>query len=166
MRGGRRDLLEQLQPFRRNAVFELGKAGDVASRPGQAFDDTEADRVDRLSKYDRNAAIRLQERHDRDTGRGEDNVRPSATNLGHGREDVRRYRCSSGSRSAGFDQPSSPPPASPAQTPQCDFASRRRRHPGLRVRRRAGRVLARAPRAATSPPPAEQRDELAARIIR
>ena len=38
-----------------------GKAGDVASRPGeQAFDDTEADRVDRLSKYDRNAAIRLE----------------------------------------------------------------------------------------------------------
>ena len=60
MRGGRRDLLEQLQPFRRNAVFELGKAGDVASRPGQAFDDTEADRVDRLSKYNRNAAIRLE----------------------------------------------------------------------------------------------------------
>jgi hypothetical protein len=49
MRGGRRDLLEQLQPFRRNAVFELGKAGDVASRPGQAFDDTEADRVDRIA---------------------------------------------------------------------------------------------------------------------
>jgi hypothetical protein len=32
------------------------------------------------------------------------------------------------SRSADFDQPSSPIPASPAQRPQCDSASRRRRH--------------------------------------
>ena len=74
MGGGRRDLLEQLQPFRRNAVLELSKAGDVASRSGQAFDDTEANWVDRLRKYDRDPAARLQERHDRDTGGGEDHV--------------------------------------------------------------------------------------------
>jgi len=33
-RGSRRNLFEQLQPFGHDAVFELGEAGDVASRPG------------------------------------------------------------------------------------------------------------------------------------
>ena len=58
------------------------------------------------------------------------------------------------------DQPSSPPPASPAQTPQCDFASRRRRHRGLRVRRRAG-LCPRAPGKRPRRRAAEQCDELA-----
>src|SRR5262245_27633953 len=74
MGGGRRDLLEQLQPFRRNAVLELSKTGDVASRSGHAFDDTEANRVDRLRKHERDLAARLRERHDRDTRGGEDHV--------------------------------------------------------------------------------------------
>ena len=57
------DLLEQLQPFWRNAVLELSEAGDVASRSRQAFDDPQSDRVDRLRKNDRDPAARLQKRH-------------------------------------------------------------------------------------------------------
>src|SRR5215831_14310606 len=75
MAAGRGDLLKQLQPLRRNAVFELGEAGDVASRPRQTFDDAQANWVDRLRKYNRNAAARFEERHDRHAGRGQHDVR-------------------------------------------------------------------------------------------
>ena len=43
-----RDLLEKLQPFPGQAVFELGEAGDIAARPRQARDEAGADRIDRL----------------------------------------------------------------------------------------------------------------------
>jgi hypothetical protein len=33
-----RDLLEQLQPFSAQAVFEIHEAGNVAARPRQAID--------------------------------------------------------------------------------------------------------------------------------
>ena len=67
MRDRRRNLLEQFQPFRRNAEFDIGKAGDIAARPGKAFNDTETDRIDRLRKYDRHAAACLLQRQYRDT---------------------------------------------------------------------------------------------------
>ena len=51
-----RDLLEQLQPFRAQAVFELGEAGDVAAWPRDALDETGADRIDGLREHDRHRA--------------------------------------------------------------------------------------------------------------
>ena len=44
-RHARRDLLEQLQPFSAQAVFELHKTGGVAARPRQAIDEAGADRI-------------------------------------------------------------------------------------------------------------------------
>ena len=41
----RRDLLEQLQPFRTDAVFEVSKSGSVATRPCQALDQASANRI-------------------------------------------------------------------------------------------------------------------------
>ena len=54
-----RDLFEQLQPFRADAVFELGKTGDVAARPRQARDEAGADRIRGLREHDRHGAGRL-----------------------------------------------------------------------------------------------------------
>jgi hypothetical protein len=42
----RRDLLEHLQPFAAQAVFEHQEAGDIAARARQARNEADADRVD------------------------------------------------------------------------------------------------------------------------
>ena len=54
----RRDLLEQLQPFPADAVFEIGETGDVASRPRQTGNEAAADRVDGIDEHDRQGAGR------------------------------------------------------------------------------------------------------------
>jgi hypothetical protein len=56
-----RDLFEQLQPFRADAVFELGKTGGVASRLRQARDEAGADRIGGLREHDRHGAGRLEQ---------------------------------------------------------------------------------------------------------
>ena len=85
-RHARRDLLEQLQPFAADAVFELREPGDVAARPRQARDEAGADRIDDLHEHDRHGAGRLlQRRHDRDAA-GQDDVRRE-------RDQFRRVSC-------------------------------------------------------------------------
>jgi hypothetical protein len=56
-----RDLFEQLQPFRAEGAFEVGKAGSVAAWTRQALDEAGPDRVSDERKHDRNSAGRLQE---------------------------------------------------------------------------------------------------------
>ena len=58
-RNARCDLLEQFQPFRTQAVFEIREPGGVAAWPRKAIDETTADRVNDLHKYDRHGAGRL-----------------------------------------------------------------------------------------------------------
>jgi hypothetical protein len=53
------DLLEQLQPFRAEAVFEEREASDVAARPRQARNETGTDRIGSLHEHDRHGAGRL-----------------------------------------------------------------------------------------------------------
>ena len=77
-RHARRDLLEQLQPFRAHAVFEVHEAGGVAARPRQAFDEAGADRIG-----------------DRPRTRSARCGSPAATvprSSCHGQDDVRRER--------------------------------------------------------------------------
>ena len=59
-RHARRDLLEQLQPFSADAVFELGKTRGVAARTRQAVDEAGADRIGGLREHDRHGAGRLE----------------------------------------------------------------------------------------------------------
>ena len=69
-----RDLLEQLQPFPAQAVFESHETGGVAARPRQAVDEAGADRIDDDREHDRHRAGRLQQRpHGR--AMGQDDVR-------------------------------------------------------------------------------------------
>src|SRR5262249_25497679 len=56
----RRDLLQQLQPFAGQAVFELHESGRVATRLCQTFDIAVADRIDALCEYDWHGPCRLQ----------------------------------------------------------------------------------------------------------
>ena len=56
----RRDLLEQLQPFPAQAVFERHETGGVAAGPRQAIDQAGADRIDDDREHDRHGAGRLQ----------------------------------------------------------------------------------------------------------
>jgi hypothetical protein len=76
-------LLQQLEPFADDAVFELGEPGDIAARARQAVDDPEADRVDGLGKHDRHVPAGLHQGHYRDPGRRHDHVRPERDQL-HG----------------------------------------------------------------------------------
>jgi hypothetical protein len=69
-----RNLLQQLQPFCSEAVFKLGKAGDVAAGPGQALDEARADRVDALREHDRDGAGRLHHRYQGEVAGREDDV--------------------------------------------------------------------------------------------
>jgi len=57
-----RDLFEQLQPFRADAVFEQDEAGGVAIRPRQAGDEAVADRINNANEDDRYRAGRLVQR--------------------------------------------------------------------------------------------------------
>ena len=74
-RHARRDLLEQLQPFPAQAVFELHKAGGVAARPRQAIDEAGADRIGDDREHDRHGAGRLQQRRHGRGASGQDDVR-------------------------------------------------------------------------------------------
>jgi hypothetical protein len=56
-----RDLLEQVQPFRANAVLEWGKTGGVATRARQVIDKTGAHRIGDEGEHDRYAAGRLEQ---------------------------------------------------------------------------------------------------------
>src|SRR5262249_9914388 len=58
----RRDLLEPLQPFAAQAVFEHQEAGGIAARARQARNEAGADRVDDNHEHDRHGAGRLQQR--------------------------------------------------------------------------------------------------------
>ena len=49
----RRDLLQQLQPFRPDGVFEIGKAGNIASRPSQTFDEARPYGIRNVDEDDR-----------------------------------------------------------------------------------------------------------------
>src|SRR5262245_25981558 len=57
----RSDLLEQLQPFCADAVFELGETGDVAAWPRQASNEAGTNWVRGLREYDGHAAGCLQQ---------------------------------------------------------------------------------------------------------
>ena len=59
-RHARRDLLEQLQPFPADAVFERHETGGVAARPRQAVDEAGADRIGRSHEHHRHVACRRQ----------------------------------------------------------------------------------------------------------
>ena len=61
----RRDLPEHPKPFSGNAIFDVGKSGDVAVRPREARNMTGADRVGDLHEHDRQAARRLHQRFHR-----------------------------------------------------------------------------------------------------
>ena len=116
----RRDLLEQLQPFAADAVFEHSKAGGVAARPRQAVDEAGADRVGDTHEHDRHSAGRLLQQPQPWRASGQDDV-------GRERDQFRRVLANalasspapSGSRSARCGRRSSPVPAGPAGTPRC-----------------------------------------------
>ena len=78
----RRDLLEQLQPFAADRIFEVGKAGDVAARPRQARDVAGADRIGDQREHDRNGAALHQQRRDGGAGMGEDDLGRERDELG------------------------------------------------------------------------------------
>src|SRR5262245_30373126 len=70
-----RNLFEQLQPFRSDAVFEHDKSGGIAARPREAIDVTGTDRVGNSREHDGNAARRLQQGGDSGAGIRQDDVR-------------------------------------------------------------------------------------------
>ena len=74
-RHARRDLLEQLQPFPADAVFEMHEPGGVAARPRQALDEAGADRIGDDREHDRHGAGRLQQRPHGRGAMGQDDVR-------------------------------------------------------------------------------------------
>jgi hypothetical protein len=71
----RHDLFEQFKPLPADAVFERSKAGDVAARPGQAIDETCADRVGDNREHDGYRARRLLQCLNAGGGRGQNDVR-------------------------------------------------------------------------------------------
>src|SRR3954469_17159650 len=71
----RRNLLQQLQPFPGETVFELRKAGNVCTWMGHAFDQTGTNRVDDLQANDRNGRGRPRYRGGDDAAFSYDHVR-------------------------------------------------------------------------------------------
>ena len=57
-----RDLLEQLQPFSADAVFEKREPGGIAARPRQAVDKASGDWIGHDQEHDGHGAGRLQQR--------------------------------------------------------------------------------------------------------
>jgi hypothetical protein len=55
------DLFEQFEPFRADANFEAHKAGGVAARPCQTFNQTGSDRIGGERKHDRHRAGQSQQ---------------------------------------------------------------------------------------------------------
>src|SRR5215510_7388387 len=78
----RRDLLQQLQPFAGQAVFELHESGRVATRLCQTFDIAVADRIDALCEYDWHGPCRLQQGRRGPADPGEDSLRIERDQLG------------------------------------------------------------------------------------
>jgi hypothetical protein len=74
-RHARCDLLEQFQPFRADAVFEIDKSSGIAARPRQTIDEAGADRIGNDHKYDRDSPGRLQQRSYDRTASGQDDIR-------------------------------------------------------------------------------------------
>jgi hypothetical protein len=74
-RHARRDLFEQFQPFRAEAVFEGGEPGCVPARPRQTIDKAGADRIGDNHKHDRHGAGRLQQRRRTSIAAAEDDIR-------------------------------------------------------------------------------------------
>jgi predicted dithiol-disulfide oxidoreductase (DUF899 family) len=79
----RRDLFEQLRPFRRRAVLIQSKPGRVAAWVSQALDKARADRVGDHREYDRHSAGGLLQRHDRVVATGQNDVRAECNQLRH-----------------------------------------------------------------------------------
>jgi hypothetical protein len=70
---GRRDLFQQLQPFRGDAVLAGDEPGGVAAGSRQAVDETGGNRIADNREYDRDGAGRLQQRtHGRGAMRQDD----------------------------------------------------------------------------------------------
>jgi hypothetical protein len=78
-----RDLLEKFWPFPTQAVVELNKTGNVASRPRHRFDESRAYWVRDLCKYDWYRSRGLQQRSHRTIATHDDR-------LGRKREHVSR----------------------------------------------------------------------------
>src|SRR5262249_33475823 len=77
-----RELLEKLQPFSAQTIFEQHEAGGVAARPGEAIDQAGADRIDNAHENDRQSTSDLlQRRHARGPA-GEDDVRCERNQFG------------------------------------------------------------------------------------
>ena len=81
-RHGRRDLLEKLQPFSGDAIFELSKTGGVAARLGQAADQARSDRVGGVDEHHGDGLGDLQQRCCGLAASGEDNVRGESHQFG------------------------------------------------------------------------------------
>ena len=62
------NLLEQFQPFQGDGVLEEGKAGYVAARPRQAFNQAKADRIGHLGKHHRDGPGLPMQWHAADVG--------------------------------------------------------------------------------------------------
>src|SRR5262245_26494113 len=77
----RRDFLEQFNPLRCQIVLERKEAGGIAARPRHACDIAVSDRIRGVNKYDRDRARGLQNRGQRRSARGEDNVRRNGRKL-------------------------------------------------------------------------------------
>ena len=73
-RYARGNVLEQLQPFPGDGIFEVAKAGDIAAGPRQAIDVAGPDRVGDDREHDRHAAGRLQQGCDGGAAIGQDDV--------------------------------------------------------------------------------------------
>src|SRR5262249_58565888 len=58
-RNGRRDVLEQLQPFRTDPKFEEQKPSDISTRSRKAVDKSSSDRINGNREHDGNRACDL-----------------------------------------------------------------------------------------------------------
>src|SRR5260370_18817355 len=75
-------LLEQLQPFRADAVFEGRKACDVAARASQTLDEACANRIGDVREHDRHGARRSPQYPGSRTAWTEDDVRRQPNQFG------------------------------------------------------------------------------------
>src|SRR5262249_43967220 len=69
-----RDFLEQLKPFRTDAIFEIWKSGNVATRLRQTSNKAGGDWICHHYKYDWHRAGYLMQRGYRRSGGGKDDV--------------------------------------------------------------------------------------------
>ena len=69
------DFFEQLKPFPAQAVLELAKSGNNATRPSEASDEARADRINNQYKHDRQGAGGLKQRWQNGGASGQNNIR-------------------------------------------------------------------------------------------